>query len=395
MEQQEESKYIYPVEEIDSYIQQINDGMTPIVNPQLALEIKIRQRELMDEIFDEDDPDVIAHKDALDRHIEAKKREASKKDVMLIKLTPQQRAELEEDMKYSIVRPDPMSAYNKSDEELFNSAEKKRIVQRLSRIRNCYYNPVDYRNAINIIMDAIRYAVDNEYPWLPRKDVIKLVNEGRIKFTFCNIPKLYLDYRTQVTDPAMLKGIVSGDITIKDANDIKPVRNKTKSKGINYDIGIITSAEYKEWSKYHKMGYDTPISPIISNANSSIYQFSMPFGNNPWVVGNTEKEPEVIKFDWMRDGAGEEYFKLIHGDKTDNVTDFINYINEVNDREVSQHVKKNLTEFMSNLRRIRTGDDRHYNRDNNHISSSLQTTPEAVKIEEGILNALRMNNPNL
>ena len=246
MEQQEESKYIYPVEEIDSYIQQINDGMTPIVNPQLALEIKIRQRELMDEIFDEDDPDVIAHKDALDRHIEAKKREASKKDVMLIKLTPQQRAELEEDMKYSIVRPDPMSAYNKSDEELFNSAEKKRIVQRLSRIRNCYYNPVDYRNAINIIMDAIRYAVDNEYPWLPRKDVIKLVNEGRIKFTFCNIPKLYLDYRTQVTDPATLKGIVSGDITIKDANDIKPVRNKTKSKGINYDIGIITSAEYKE-----------------------------------------------------------------------------------------------------------------------------------------------------
>ncbi|MBR1988524.1 MAG: hypothetical protein IKA36_05760 [Clostridia bacterium] len=399
---EQESKYIYPVEELDKLIAQIEQGIAPMVNDQILLEVRLRKKELEYELFDDvddiDDADTIAHREMLKKHLENKKREASKKDVLTINLTDEQRAQLEDDMRFSIVRPNPLSIYNKSDEELYSSAEKKVIAQRLARIRNCYYNQTDYKNAIEIIMSAIKYAIDNEYPWLPRKEVIKMVNEGRIKFTFCNIPKLYVDYRTQITDPNILKGVVTGEVTLKDKNDVTPVSNRNKGKGVDYPYNILTQSEYDEMLKYHKMGYDTPASTLINAAaKSSIYQFTMPYNNN-WVVGNNSdnNNNEPIYFDWMREGAGEEYFNLMYGDKnTNNLTDLINIVNENNDRELSQNVKMNMTSFMNNLKRSFGTSDTHYQRPDVHISSSLQVNPEAVKIEEGIMNALRMNNPNL
>ena len=115
---EEEQKYIYPVDELDKIIREMDMGIMPMIPDDMMTEVKLRIKEIKSELFDEDDEedqDVIEHRRIVQEHLEKKRREATKHDILIIKLNDQQKADLKADMETSIVRPDPNSLYNMSD----------------------------------------------------------------------------------------------------------------------------------------------------------------------------------------------------------------------------------------------------------------------------------------
>ena len=389
------NKYVYPVEELDKIIDQMSKGITPMMSDQMQLEVKLRYKELQNELFDGDDEDIDTedikrHNEMMKQHLEEQRRKATKNDVVIIKLSEEQQKQIREDMEVSIVRPNPNSMYNLSDDELYSSEERKVIQQKLSRIKNCYYNQIDYVNAIKILKEAIEYSLANDYPWLSKEEAIKQFNEGKIKFTYCNIPKLYINYQTQITDKDVLKGIVTGEIELVD-RDEKPQKKKVNkdSEEVAYDYNIIGTTDYENMLKMHVKGYDTPISTIIK-AKSTIYnRYSLPT-NNRFSLNSNNKNDEPMLFDWTQEDAGRKYFNLKHG-KQYTVNDMIRDVNLDNDKALNNVLNINASEFMRSLKTV-NNQQTGYSPD--IISTSLQPNPEAVQIEQNILNAIRMNNPN-
>lgn len=392
----EKIEFVYSTDELDGIIRQIEQGITPMMSDQMALEVKLRYQQLQAELFDEevdiDEGDLAKQKEAMRRHMEKKKREATKNDVTIIKLTDAQRKQLYEEMEVSIVRTNPNSPYNIPDDELYSSEELRIIQQKLSRIKNCYYNQHDYVNAINIIREAIEYSLTHDYPWLSREEAIQQFNAGKIKFTYCNLPKLFINYSTQITDPEILKGVVTGEVTLKDKSE-RPVKKPQEYKPIPYEYGIIGESEFNRMAQLHMQGYDTPVSPIIK-AKSTIYnRFSLPTNNRFSGSGNG-KNNEPILFDWTREGAGQAYYDMINGKKT-TTSDIIRMVNEANDGLLNNVVNTNANEFLRSMKTIHTEGGGQYQTNSNMISTSLQVNPEAARIEQNILEAIKANNPNL
>lgn len=389
------NKYVYPVEELDKIIDQMSKGITPMMSDQMQLEVKLRYKELQNELFDGDDEDIDTedikrHNEMMKQHLEEQRRKATKNDVVIIKLSEEQQKQIREDMEVSIVRPNPNSMYNLSDDELYSSEERKVIQQKLSRIKNCYYNQIDYVNAIKILKEAIEYSLANDYPWLSKEEAIKQFNEGKIEFTYCNIPNLYINYQTQITDKDVLKGIVTGEIELVD-RDEKPQKKKVNkdSEEVAYDYNIIGTTDYENMLKMHVKGYDTPISTIIK-AKSTIYnRYSLPT-NNRFSLNDNNKNDEPMLFDWTQEDAGRKYFNLKHG-KQYTVNDMIRDVNQDNDKALNNVLNINASEFM---RSLKTVNNQQTGYSPAIISTSLQPNPEAVQIEQNILNAIRMNNPN-
>ena len=389
------NKYVYPVEELDKIIDQMSKGITPMMSDQMQLEVKLRYKELQNELFDGDDEDIDTedikrHNEMMKQHLEEQRRKATKNDVVIIKLSEEQQKQIREDMEVSIVRTNPNSMYNLSYDELYSSEERKVIQQKLSRIKNCYYNQIDYVNAIKILKEAIEYSLANDYPWLSKEEAIKQFNEGKIKFTYCNIPKLYINYQTQITDKDVLKGIVTGEIELVD-RDEKPQKKKVNkdSEEVAYDYNVIGSTDYENMLKMHVKGYDTPISTIIK-AKSTIYnRYSLPT-NNRFSLNGNNKNDEPMLFDWTQEDAGRKYFNLKHG-KQYTVNDMIRDVNLDNDKALNNVLNINASEFM---RSLKTVNNQQTGYSPAIISTSLQPNPEAVQIEQNILNAIRMNNPN-
>ena len=390
----EQIEFTYPVEELDKMIDKIERGITPMMSDQMALEVKLRfkqlQAELLDEDVDIDDADIAKQREAMKRHIEKKKREATKKDVMIIKLSDDQMKQLREEMSVSIVRTNPNSPYNIPDEQLYSSEERRIIQQKLSRLKNCYYNQTDYVNAMSIIREAIEYSLTHDYPWLSKEEAIQQFNEGKIKFKYCNIPKLYINYQTMITDPEILKGVVTGEVTLKDKSE-RPVKKKNDNyTAIPYDYEIIGESDFNRMAQLHMQGYDTPVSPIIK-AKSTIYnRFSLP-STNRFSANNAGKNDEPILFDWMQEGAGQAYYDMVNGKKT-TTNDIIRSINDENNGMLNNVVSMNANEF---LRSMKTAQNPTATTNTPMISTSLQVNPEAAKIEQDILAAIKANNPSL
>ena len=108
------NKYVYPVEELDKIIDQMSKGITPMMSDQMQLEVKLRYKELQNELFDGDDEDIDTedikrHNEMMKQHLEEQRRKATKNDVVIIKLSEEQQKQIREDMEVSIVRPKPNS----------------------------------------------------------------------------------------------------------------------------------------------------------------------------------------------------------------------------------------------------------------------------------------------
>ena len=66
-------------------------------------------------------------------------------------------------------------------------------------------------------------------------------------------------------------------------------------------------------------------------------------------------------------------------------------VNQDNDKALNNVLNINASEFM---RSLKTVNNQQTGYSPAIISTSLQPNPEAVQIEQNILNAIRMNNPN-
>lgn len=389
-----EINYVYPVEELDKMIEQINQGITPIMTDQMITEIQLRVKELQDEITEddmEDDPDYVVHQKMMAK-IEAKKHASNKKDIVLLKISDEQKAKIREEMETSIVRDNPNIPYHISDDELYSSEERKAWETKLSRIKSCYYNQPDYVAAITTIREAIMYSLENDYPWLSKEEALKQFNEGKIRYSFNGLPKLYLNYTTQVTDPELLKGIITGEVKLVDKNE-RIAKKRIKSNPIHYDYNVIQGDAYQYYVAMHKAGYDTPISTILNRKNTMYDRFALP-ASNRFAAFNTTSKPTVgvsMEFDWTQPYAGEKYFNLVNNKKT-TASDIARAVNEMNGGMLKTVIGETLTTFQQSLR--------YANRHQQEVQSmyevpkAIEKKPETVALESAIIDAIRTSNPN-
>ena len=102
-EEEDDHVYTYDIDEIDRYI---NSGPPAMMDAALEADIKYREQELqriMDENMDEEEINYSRAR-AMAKLIEKNKRKASKKDVMIIKLSDEQKQEICEGMQTTYVR---------------------------------------------------------------------------------------------------------------------------------------------------------------------------------------------------------------------------------------------------------------------------------------------------
>jgi hypothetical protein len=325
--------------------------------------------------------------------MEQKNAATHKLDAKFRPLRPDVRKQLEEDMRVSIVRNNADSEYNKSDEELFGDNERREILQRLSRIRNIYYDPISYRAAILTIKEAIEYSLKHDYPWLRSyEEACRQFNEGKIKY-LGNIPKLYLGYGTnQVTDPQILAGIVVGSVQVidKDEEEKKLRQRRREKKPYNpvfMHHDVIRSNEYKEYVRQHNMGIDTPISVILKSKSQLFDRLSMPI---TFVNQNPTEQKEVEEFDWFQPNAGEIFYCQQHGIKRNTATQLVDFLNKENNNELTSGVLKGIQDFMYAWKHPQQS-----SLDFVRLPEPIKPTDQAVALEQNLLASLRANNPNL
>ena len=408
MSEKEEIKYMYPVDELDSIIEQMMNGIEPMIDDTMLAEVKLRWSERNKEEFGTEDEEELSaealreHNEIMKKSIAADRRKASRNDVIILKISDEQKAKIKEDMEVSIVRPDPNDPYNISNDEMYNNENRKMILEKLKSIRNCYYNQQDYVNAFNIIQEAIDVSLgkygDGDYPWMSYEEALKEFNAGHIKFTFCQIPKLYINHSTQITDREILKGVITGDIVLRDKHDdIKPKVKNKPYKPVTLPYEVTGAEEYMRMAAAHQAGYDTPMSTAIRHKNSVFNPTSIPFGNR-FTNNNVVNDNRPMLFDWMKDGSGEEYFNLTRGRKTSS-TDIIRFVDSQNDGMLNSVLTTNAQEFLRSMKTGSTNTGGYDYKLPNFaqqptVNNPTQFNEDAARIEQELLDSIRINNPS-
>lgn len=395
----DERKYVYPVEELDKIIEQMDKGIIPMMDDTLQTEVELRYKEIKDALFGGDDEDeeldaetVRKHRELMNKHINDQKRKASRNDVYVMNISDAQKEEIRKSMSVSLVRPNPNNVYNKRDEDLYDDNQLRVIKQRLAGLKNCYYNQTDYINAMTIIRDAIEYSLEHDYPWMSKEEAIQQFNAGKIKFKYCNIPKLYINHSTQINDVEILKGIMTGEITLKDRRDDKDALNMNKRNKkytpVEFDYTVTSDDTYHQMILAHKQGYDTPMSTVIKHKSTVYNRLSIPV-TNIFAKNNTINN-QPIEFDWTKEGAGEAYFNMINGKKTQ-TSDVIGMINSNNDNMLNNVIVHNMNNFLRSMKQnsSQTGGYDYIP----NMYNGMQYNQEAAKIENDLLASIRLNNP--
>lgn len=387
-------KYNYPVAQLDEIIQKINDGIQPMMTPDLEAEVRLRIRELQHQIDDDGDWDdefqeaISQHKKVMNK-IEDERRKARSRNVIELELTEEELAEIRDGCSVMYVRNDPNSKYNISEDQLASSAEEAEIRRRLESLGKVYYHAEDFKNAMKIITDAIEYSLKHEYPWMSYQEAVEAFKAGRIKYSFGDLPTLFIGFDKQITDPKTLAGIVSGEIKLVDEDDVKPKKKKRKKaeemEGVYVDIDIIGDAEHKMYVDMHNAGWDTPIS-LMLKASSTLYnRYVMP----PSATWFGDKKPQKpIEIDWAAPGAGEQYYDMLHDIKHNQTNEIVAALQDANGRQLNQVIGDSLRQFPV-LWKGGPEPEKFV------LSTSLEENQQAVAIEQNILNRIRQNNPNL
>lgn len=387
-------EYNYPIEELDRLVSMIYDeGITPMMTPDLASEVELRYQELQHGEYDEDDEDNEEYRTAKEKHDEAmkrmeeNKRKSHSRNIMILDLTEEEKAEIEDDISMSYIRNDPNSAYNMSAEDISSDETKRRIYKQLQSLGKVYYHQKDYQNAMKIIMEAIEYSLRNDYPWMSYAEACEQFKAGKIRYTFAQLPLLFIDYNTQITDPALLSGIVNGDITLVD-KDKEPVKKKkVKSKPVDMDYSVIGPAEHMRMVQLHQAGYNTDISTILKSCSTIYNRYVIPTSYTWNQQQNQSSAPTV---DWTQPGAGETYFNAKYGKKSNTIGEVVALLNEDNDRKLNHVIGTSMRDFLVNWNRS-TDEPMSFKA----LSTSLQQNDQAVAIESKILDLMRQSNANM
>lgn len=403
----EEYKYTFPVDELDKIIEDMMNGIQPMISDEMQLEVQLRWKERNAEEFGTDDEEELdpemmrVRAEVMKKKIEKDRKKATRTDALILTITDEQKQKIREEMEFSIVRPNPNDAYNIPNDELFQSVEKRRVYERLKGLKNCYYNQQDYVNAMAIIKDAIEMSLgkygNGDYPWLSYQEAVKEFNAGRIKFNWCELPKLYINHSTIITDPEILKGVITGEIVLRDRrDDEKPKVKSKKYNPVALDYDVMGDAEYQQMVAAHKAGYDTPASTVIKHKSTTYNPASMPFSTNRFFASKAvDKDGTPMLFDWSKEGAGEEYFNLVKGRKQDS-SDIVRFVNTQNDNMFNSVVSRNVSDFLRSMKSGSTqsgGYDYTLPNFAQPVQNQSQYNAEAAAIEQQLLASITMNNP--
>jgi hypothetical protein len=163
------SGFMFPEEHLRDLIEKIESGIEPMMSDLEKVELKRYMKMQQDELFGDDEEDEILTEDEKEyrervfkQSLEEAKRKARKTDVAIIKLNDEQKEQLREEMSSSLVRPNPNTLYNKSQDELYKSAEERIISERLKRARNCYYDPKEWVAVIENIKAGVEMELRSD-----------------------------------------------------------------------------------------------------------------------------------------------------------------------------------------------------------------------------------------
>ena len=406
-------QYSFPTDELDRILEQMQSGIQVMLSDEMQIELDMRYREKFEEITgeeyrDDDDSESninrLKHQKMMKEKIAKDRMKASTKDVIVINISDEKKKEIREQMMTSIVRPNPNDPYNTTDDDLFRDTANKEIMEKLKGIKNCYYNQRDYINALKIIHEAIEFSLGKtghgDYPWLSYPEAVKEYNAGKIKFSWCEIPKLIVNRVSPITDPEILKGVLTGDVVIlnrtEDDDEIKKLNKKKMAnyKPINVDYDVTGETEYNQMQAAHKAGYDTPWSTGIKYKNTSYDPTALPFSSI--FSSNKIKQNNVPDlFDWEKDGAGNEYYNLMCGKKP-SANDIAAVLNKDNNNQINPIITRNMNEFLYSMKH--TNDNSGgYNYDMPNFIQAAENpnnfNADAAAIEKQLLASITMNNP--
>lgn len=404
----EQYQYSHSVEELDNLIKKIEKGITPLMDEVLRYEVDLRMKELLAEEGYEDDAlnDSLKERAVkLQPKIEKSKRAVTKHDIIVIKLSEEAKAKLREEMSTSIVRTDPESIYNKTDEEIYDSAERRDLYKRLKNLKNAYFNPMEYINAMKTISDAIEYSAEHDYPWMSKEEVISQINEKKIVFSFCEVPHFYVNYTQEITDPEILAGIVNGTVQVKQSSDEVDADRKAaltqlykNSEGVYGQYQQIPYQYQQEMYNIHRAGGTTPISGAFKMMNNP-YKFNL--SNNPLfdsIFGKKEQKQNIpLEFDWLQENAGEIYWRQINGIQY-GVVDVLEDVSLENGK-LSPGFVDNGRKWVAWVNNVARGGNANstYSEltEMERIANEKSLNEQAAKLEADMLQAMRMTNAHL
>lgn len=384
-------EYSYDVEDLDKVISDLELGIRPIgLDDHFLEEVRLRSLELQNPDGNEDLPESVNIQEKIKAKIEKKRREATKEDVHVETVTEEELARLRSEMEESIVRFNPHSQYHKTDEELYDTDDRRLIQDKLKTLKPVYYNQADYVAAIKIIQEAVKFSLANDYPLIGEEEAIRQFNTGEIKFTFSQMPKLMINYNTQITDPHTLAGVVSGEIELKNKNEITVKRKEVDPDrpGVEMPYRVIGPSETQMYLEYHNKGYNTPVSLMVKQASSVYNRYSMP--------GHGSKQLQTYRpsFNWGQPDAGMRYYEYIHGKKY-SINNLMNDLNKSNDGLLNNVINTTASNFFNMLKYPDQSMYPGYYNTHNTLSNQHQVDNRASQIEQEILKQMRMNNSSL
>lgn len=385
-------KYSYPIKLLDELIGQIEDGILPMMTPDLKAEVDLRRKELqhmIDEDGDYDDAfqeEMQKHNDVM-RKIQEERAKARKREQLILDLTPEEEAEIKAGCAEMYVRNDPNSPYNIEESVLAASAEEAQIKKQLESLGKAYYHQEDYRNALEIIRNAIEYSLKHDYPWMGYQEALEAYRRGEIKYKFGDLPVLFIGFDKQITDPKVLAGIASGEITLVDEDDAKPKKKRKRcTEGVVLPTDIISQAEYTEYVRRHNAGWNTPISLMLKASSTMYNRYVMP-PSTTWF--NDDNNQGNFTINWDVPGADRAYYDLVHHIKKNPTNEIIEAFHKANNNGLNQVIGQSIRDFPALLAGTKDTKPKFV------LSTSLEASDEAVKIEQNILNLIRQNNPDL
>lgn len=395
-------EYSIPVSELDAIIEKMNMGIEPFISDIVRKEVEIRKKELMAEALDEDIDEVDMeeynrHRAEIRAHQEAQKRKATREERgAFITLTRDKYAQLLDDMSISYVEYNPDCPYHLSDEDLNADAEYLVLKQKMSKLKNCYYNAQDWINAVSIIIQMAKYECTHDYMWLgySGNKGIEAFNDGKIKINPGVIPKLFVDFTKELKDPKILADIIRGDTTVVTHEiDNNKSKNKVKSNPISYPYEVVTGFEYELHDNMKRRGIDTPLNPVI-DYSTGIFNRTNLIPTSPIFSlfnAKTKKSDEIQLGNFLSENGGHNKYNTDNDIKV-NAVDIIKEFNKDNNNKLNRSAVDGVNEFIASLANTTVVNKQDARSIENIVDNQNE---EVIRVEQGILDAIRSANPDL
>jgi len=409
MEDNNVFKYRYKVTDLDEIIKKRRKGIVSLIPEDMEEEVALREREIAltireefgeDDISEEETMELVKkHNALLEAQIEKERRNTHADEFITLEITEEEKKEMEELCDTAYVRVLPGSVYHMDESEIYDSQERKEILDRMKKVGNMYYNPDDWRNAMLILIDAWKYSYEHDYPGIPEQLKMNRVKLNR------QIPKLMINYTTIVEDPKMLMGILTGEIRCMDKDEasnafVKHERARDADvKGVRFsEIGgrVLTKQESEYETYLARMGDNNSIMLHANKMRNTIYNRFSPdllLGKGKEKEKNFKDEfGNEISFDFTVPGSGKKAYNIVHKVKPKGVADLANDIMRANNNKLTQNISGSVMNDFAKAFNKNTSRNNQYTK----VSADPQLNQDqfVIQQEQALLQTMRAFNPN-